>query len=328
MTFNAQSTTDEVLAGIDLSGKTAVVTGASGGLGAETARALASKNATVIMASRNLAKTAEKAEELKILTGNAKIAAIALDLADIHSAQKASAEISQQYPVIDILINNAGLMACPYELTAQGLESQFGVNHVGHFVFTLGLLESLKRALSARVVALSSGGHKFGTVDLSDPNFSRVEYNKWQAYGAAKTANALFAVELNRLYANQGVTANAVHPGMIRTDLGRHLTPEDIAFIMGGAGQSDAKVAEPKQTNGQGRASSSIRKSIPAGAATSVWAATSPSLDRLGGLYLEDCQIAEQVEAGVQSHGFYAHAVDQKAAKALWQYTENLIAEL
>ncbi|CAH0992608.1 hypothetical protein SIN8267_02741 [Sinobacterium norvegicum] len=323
MGFNAQSTTDDVLEGIDLTGKTAVVTGASGGLGAEAARALASKNATVVLASRNAAKTTEKAQQLKQLTGNQNIVAVALDLADIDSARAASAAIAGDYPVIDILINNAGLMACPYEQTAQGLESQFGVNHVGHFVFTMGLLEALKRAASARVVALSSGGHKYSGVDLADPNFAETEYNKWQAYGAAKTANALFAVEFNRRYSDFGVTANAVHPGMIITDLGRHLTPEDITFIMAGGKQSGAE-----KKGGEERAPAAMRKSIPAGAATSVWAATSPSLENIGGLYLEDCQIAEQVEPGVQSHGYYPHAVDRQAARSLWQYTETLVAKL
>ncbi|ROS01145.1 NAD(P)-dependent dehydrogenase (short-subunit alcohol dehydrogenase family) [Sinobacterium caligoides] len=332
--YGAQTTTDEVVAGIDLSGKTAVITGASGGLGAEVARALASRGATVVLASRDLQRTQRKAEEIAEQTGNHQLQAVAIDLADLDSVRAAATAIRSSHPVIDILVNNAGVMACEFGLTKQGFESQFGVNHVGHFVFTLGLIESLQAATAARVVVLSSGGHKYGDVDLTDPNFQQREYNKWAAYGAAKSANAQFAVGLNQRYGSAGITANAVHPGVIITDLGRHLTEDDIAFLMGensSASSANDVSAENDSSDNVGtpqggRGAASMFKSVEQGAATTVWAATSPMLTGCGGLYLENCQVAAQVDVGVQSHGYYPHALDSTAADALWQLTEQLVA--
>ncbi len=325
--FNAESTTDQVLADIDLTGKTAVITGATGGLGAETARALASKGATVVLAARDQAKLATTVARIKQSTGNQNIFSIHLDLADLKSVRIAADQILTEHPKIHMLINNAGVMACPLSYTAQGMETQFGVNHVGHFLFTNLLISALLLAAPSRVVNLSSGGHKYGCIDLHDPNWEDQEYNKWKAYGAAKTANALFAVELNNRLSARGVTAFAVHPGVIYTDLARHLTEEDIQMLSG-LNKSDFPSDQDLQSKQiQGQRGKLIIKSVEAGAATTVWAATSSDLNDQGGLYLEDCQVALQVQPPTQSHGYYDYVVDPELAEELWQKTEELIGE-
>ena len=311
MSFSHESTTDDVLQGLDLTGKHVVVTGASGGLGAETARALASKGASVVLASRNLKATEAQADSIRQSTGNEQVMAVALDLADLDSVRSAAEEIKGIFPKLDILINNAGIMAVPLDRTVQGFESQFGICHIGHFLLTNLLLDSLKAAGKARVVSLTSGGHKIGTVNLEDPNFETREYEKWDAYGAAKTANAQFAVGFNARYQSEGITANAVHPGMIMTDLSRHLTQEDIEKFM-----QDQDAATMM----------SQMKMVPQGAATSVWAATSPELEGKGGLYLEDCQVGVKVEEGEPTHGYYDFALNAELSEQLWVKTEALIA--
>lgn len=303
MAFTASSTTDEVLAGIDLHGKTAVVTGASGGLGAETARALASKGATVVLVARDQGKLQQQVDAIVAATGNAAVSLVLMDLADLDSVRAAARKIASQHPAIHILVNNAGLMACPLARTSRGFESQFGVNHLGHFLFTTLLIPNLQAAAPARVIALSSGGHKIANVDLQDPNWERREYDKWQAYGAAKTANALFARGLNDRF--EGITANAVHPGVIMTDLARHLVKEDFAFMS----MEGLKV-----------------KSVEQGAATSVWAATSPELEGKGGLYLEDGHIGEEVSPEERLYGYLPYALDKHRADKLWVLSEQLVA--
>jgi NAD(P)-dependent dehydrogenase (short-subunit alcohol dehydrogenase family) len=303
MGFTASATSEEVITGIDLAGKTAVITGASGGLGAETARALASKGATVLLIARDQSKLGQQVEAIKASTGNDNVSFTLMDLSDLDSVRQAAATVIEKFPVINILVNNAGVMACPLSRTEQGFESQFGVNHLGHFLFTRLLIPSLKAGAPARVVSLSSGGHKMGDVDLDDPNWEQREYDKWQAYGAAKTANALFAVGLNDRYPE--ITANAIHPGVIMTDLARHLVEEDFAFMsMEGL----------------------TLKSVEQGAATSVWAATSPDLEGKGGLYLEDAHIGEEVSPDVRSGGYLPYALDKESADKLWALSEQLIA--
>lgn len=312
MTFNAESTTDEVLHNIDLRNKTAVVTGASGGLGAETARALASKGASVILAARDTEKLQQRVDEIKGSTGNPNISMIKLDLADLNQVRQAATDLLNNTPEIHILINNAGVMATPLQRTQQNFEMQFGVNHMGHFLWTTLLIPALKKAAPSRVVVLSSGGHKYRNVNLDDPAWQHTEYNKWAAYGAAKSANALFAVALTEKYQDQGITANAVHPGVIFTDLGRHLTEEDIKFLTGSKPEGGAR-------------GKLVMKSVEQGAATSVWAATSPALENKGGLYLEDCQIGVEVEHGVQEHGYYSYILDKTTANALWEKSDALL---
>ena len=311
LTFSETSTTDEVIAGIDLSGKIAVVTGASAGLGVETARTLAGAGAEVILMARDEAKVSAVVESLRRELPSASVEHRLLDLADLASVRAAASDLLEEFPRIDLLINNAGVMACPQGLTADGFELQFGTNHLGHFLFTCLLVPALLRAVPARVVNLSSRGHQLSDVDFEDPNFVRRDYDKWIAYGQSKTANVLFSVALNRRLAGRGVTANAVHPGGIVTELGRYLEPGDIEEI---------------QSRDKG--SGSFRyKTVPQGAATTVWAATARELEGRGGLYLEDCRIGEPTTRDDLSGGVTAYAVDQSAAEKLWELSNRLIGE-
>jgi len=228
----------------------------------------------------------------------------------LSSVRAAVAELLERCPRIDLLINNAGVMACPLAHTHDGFELQFGTNHLGHFLFTCLLVPSLLAAAPARVVNLSSAGHKMGGVDLDDPNFEQRKYDKWQAYGQSKTANVQFSVALNARLAERGVTVNAVHPGMIMTELGRHLQQEDIEALQASSASLDTRF-----------------KTIPAGAATSVWAATSAELEGRGGLYLEDCHVAEPVTEDNPAGGYTDYALDTEAAAGLWQLSERLVKQ-
>lgn len=307
--FDKNSTVDDVIAGIDLRGKTAVVTGTSAGLGIETARALARAGATVVMAARDAQKNAQAIATIRTALPAAQLVHVTLDLSDQASVRRAAAEILAAHPRIDILINNAGIMACPLLHTADGLEMQFGTNHIGHFLLTCLLVPGLKQGQDARVISLSSGGHRIGTVDFDDPNFERRPYHNWLSYGQAKTANALFAVGLDKRLRPFGITANAVHPGSIHTELGRHLTAEDIKQM--------------SEWNTQG---AQIEYKTPAqGAATQVWAATSPQLAGIGSRYLEDCSIGVINEAPMALSGYAPHALDAAAAEKLWALSETIV---
>ena len=313
--FNANSTTNEVIAGISLDGRVAVVTGASAGLGIETARVLAQADATVLLVARDRAKLAPVLQSLREQLPGARLESALMDLADLDSVRAAAADIAVRYPQIHLLVNNAGVMACPPGRTAQGFELQFGTNHVGHFLFTGLLLPALQAAAAAsgqesRVIALSSAGHRFAGVDFDDPNFERREYSKWSAYGQSKTANALFAVGLDARAKDRGVRAFSVHPGVIMTELGRHVQPEDWETL---------KAARPSREE-------MTYKSIEQGAATTVWAATSPLLQGLGGLYLEDCHIAAPAVPG-QGGGVEAWASDPAVADRLWHLSESLVGQ-
>jgi len=309
MTFNHESTTDQVISGIDLSGKTAVVTGASAGLGIETSRALAAAGARVVMVARDAARLDAAIGAIKETLPKAQLEAQLMDLADLASVRATAEALLATYPDIHLLINNAGVMACPQGLTADGFELQFGTNHLGHFLFTCLLVPALLAAAPARVVTLSSAAHRFSDIDFEDPNYQHRDYEKWQAYGQSKTANALFSVALNRRLRDSGVTANAVHPGMIVTELGRHLVQADIDAL---------------QERAAGRTVGF--KTIPAGAATSVWAATSPQLETNGGNYLEDCHIGEAVPEG-NDGGYSPYALDEASAERLWALSEQLVGQ-
>lgn len=308
MTFSATSTTDEVLAGIDLSGQLAVVTGGAAGLGEETARALCSAGAKVVIVARNQAKIDATLARIHQALPEARIDAVVMDLMDLASVRTAAEHILKCYERIDMLINNAGVMACPLERSAEGCESQFATNHIGHFLFTCLLVPALKAAPAARVVTLSSGGHKYSPMRFDDPHFQRDDYHKWLAYGQSKTANALFSVALNKQLAGFGITANAVHPGAIITELSRYLESSDIEELMSDYG-----------------ADAFVYKEVPQGAATSVWAATSPTLSGRGGLYLEDCGIGEVTESGAT--GYASYAMDEAAAEQLWALSEQIVGE-
>jgi NAD(P)-dependent dehydrogenase (short-subunit alcohol dehydrogenase family) len=297
--FEPSSTTDDVLDDIDLTGKTAIVTGASGGLGAETARALASKGCSVTLAARDLDKATAVADSIRDAHPKAEVQVGQLELADPESVRGFVRRWTGDHDALHILVLNAGVMACPLTRTAEGFELHFATNHLGHFRLTMGLLDALRAGAPARVVSVSSGGHLISPVVFDDIHYEQREYDPWSAYGQSKTANVLFAVELDRRYRDEGIRAFAVHPGMIATDLARHLTPESIAMIV-------ANVEDRGESY----------KSVEAGAATAVWAATAPELDGKGGIYLADCRIAPPVEAG--SPGYAAHAVDPDAARRLW----------
>lgn len=307
MAFGHDTTTHEILEGIDLSGKTAVVTGASGGLGAETARALASKGAAVTLAVRNVPKGEEVAQSIRESTGS-EVDVVALELDSPPSVRACAEGWLASHGALHLLINNAGVMACPLARTSEGWESQFATNHLGHFLLTMSLLPALKDGAPSRIVNLSSGAHRFGGVDFDDIHFNTREYDKFAAYGQSKTANVLFAVELGRRLVGSGVTINAVHPGVIMTELGRHLTPEDLANFPGATSVEEMKF-----------------KTVESGAATSVWAATSPELEGRSGLYLEDCHVASPAtEDGVQV-GYSSWAMDPEAATRLFTLSEELV---
>jgi NAD(P)-dependent dehydrogenase (short-subunit alcohol dehydrogenase family) len=308
--FNAESTTDEVIEGISLEGKLAVVTGASSGLGLETSRILARQGATVLMVARNAQKLEVALNTIREEIPAARLEAVLMDLADLESVRTAAATILQNHSGIDLLVNNAGVMFCPLDRTAQGFEMQFGTNHMGHFLFTCLLVPALLKLAPGRVVVLSSGAHKLAPVNLEDPNYKVREYNKWLAYGESKTANVLFAVALDARLKERGVRTLAVHPGIIMTELGRHMSQEDMEQMMAMAPKGE----EIKF------------KSIPQGAATSVWAATSADLSDRGGIYLENCQIADPAVAGGDG-GVESYALDADTAERLWALSEEMVGQ-
>lgn len=320
-TFGPESTTDDVLEGIDLTGKRVLVTGASAGLGVETTRALAAHGAWVTMAVRDLAKGAAAMEQVQATVPDAQLDLRPLDLADLSSVRTFASSFLEDHAVLDILIANAGVMACPQGTTVDGFETQFGTNHLGHFLLIELLTPALVAARGARVVLLSSAGHRMGDVDLDDPGFERTPYDPWVAYGRSKTANVLCAVALDRRLADEGVRAFAVHPGVIQTELSRHLTPETMAAL-----QTSLSSGSSGSSSGGGGARMSV-KSIPQGAATTLYAATSPDLDGIGGRYLEDCHLAELTDDPTSRSGVRAYALDPERAEALWELSERLVAE-
>jgi NAD(P)-dependent dehydrogenase (short-subunit alcohol dehydrogenase family) len=316
--FGATSTTDEVLAGIDLRGKRVLVTGVSAGLGVETARALAAHGAHVIGAARDLKKAESAMEKAWIAAKKGGgVELLALDLASLKSVRAAADKLVKAGKPLDLVINNAGVMACPLTRTIDGFEMQFGTNHLGHFVFT-NRIASLLRA-GSRVVQLSSAGHRFANVDLDDPNFVHVAYDPWIAYGRSKTANALFAVAFDRRHRERGVRASAVHPGVIQTELARHLSEAEFAALVQRLSDDRAAKGLPPFRF----------KSVPQGAATSVWAGIVAAADEVGGRYCEDCHVAEVTEAAVDatSGGVRPYALDLLRAEALWARSEELVGE-
>jgi NAD(P)-dependent dehydrogenase (short-subunit alcohol dehydrogenase family) len=312
--FNAQSTTADVIEGISLADRVVLVTGASAGLGVETARVLAGAGADVVLLARDQAKLEVVLAQLGEGDPEAQFDYEIIDLADLESVRTGAARVLERYPEIHLLVNNAGVMACPLSRTAQGFEMQFGTNHLGHFLLTGMLLPALLagalEAGESRIVSLSSAGHRFSPVDFEDPNYLHRDYDKWAAYGQAKTANSLFALGLEQRFGGRGVHANAVHPGAIMTELGRHMTREDLDML------------NASRPSGQSLAF----KSLEQGAATSVWAATAPELSGRGGLYLEDCHVAGPAQAG-RDEGYQSYALDPVQADRLWELSEELIGQ-
>jgi NAD(P)-dependent dehydrogenase (short-subunit alcohol dehydrogenase family) len=312
--FNARSTALEVVKGISLIGKNAIVTGGASGLGLETSRALVSAGAHVTLAVRNLEQGKAAVAELHSAYPSASVKVMHLDLGDLATVAKFAADWRSKGAQLDILINNAAIMANPLTRTVQGWESQFATNHLGHFALTTALLPSLLKAGvvtgDARVVCLSSTGHKICGVDFDDIHFERRDYNKWKAYGQAKSANAMFALGLHLKYADQGITANAVHPGGIMTGLQKFLPLEEMR-AMGWLKADDTPL--------------DIFKTPPQGASTSVWAATSQQLKGRGGMYLEDCSVGQPAEPSNRASGYSPHIANAELAIRLWDVSEKML---
>jgi NAD(P)-dependent dehydrogenase (short-subunit alcohol dehydrogenase family) len=313
--FGATSTTDQVLKGVSLTGKRVLVTGVSAGLGVETARALASHGAEVVGAARDLAKAQKATEQVRVqAAAGGSLRLIQLDLASLESVRRCADILLKEAKPFDLIIANAGVMACPKGTTVDGFETQFGTNHLGHFVLVNRVASLL--AAGARLVNLSSAGHRFADVDLDDPNFEHSTYAEFVAYGRSKTANVLFAVEFDRRHKAHGVRATAVHPGAIETELGRYMTAEVRDTLI-----TTINANQPKD----GPAFS--WKSIPQGAATSVWAGCVADAEAVGGRYCEDCHVAEIVSTPGIRGGVQPYALDAARAQALWQKSEELVGE-
>ncbi len=317
MTFGAKSTTDEVLAGADLAGKRVLVTGVSAGLGVETARVLAAHGATVVGAARDLVKAKAATEQVRAdaANGGSRVL-IELDLADLASVRRCADQVNAAGKPFDVIIANAGVMATPFGHTADGFETQFGTNHLGHFVFVNRIAPLIKDG--GRLVNLSSAGHRFSDVDLEDPNFEHTEYTPFGAYGRSKTANILFAVEFDRRHQGRGVRATAVHPGGIQTELGRYMTPEVIQQLMDNINATQAASGAPQFE----------WKTIPQGAATSCWAGVVAPADAVGAHYCEDCHVAQVVDDAAEvREGVRGYALNPEHAKALWAKSEAMVGE-
>jgi len=310
--FKAKSEPAEVMAGIDLSGKVALVTGGYSGIGLETTRALLAAGARVHVPVRSPAKAADNLAQLpgEVVVGE-------LDLADLVTVRRYAQQVLDAESRLDLLINNAGVMACPERRVGADWEYQFATNHLGHFVLTTALLPLLQAAGQARVVCLSSIGHRRSGIRWDDIHFKREPYEKWTAYGQSKTANALFALGLDLKFSQAGIRAFSVHPGGILTPLQRHLEQEEMTAL----GWLDE----------QGNLSEVARqlfKSPAQGCTTTLWAATSPALAGMGGLYCEDCDVAALATPDTPRYrGVDAWAVDDEQALRLWEVTEAMLAE-
>lgn len=300
--FGFASTAFEVVAGIDLTGRRAIVTGAASGIGTETARALAKAGAEVTLAVRDVAAGEQAAKDISAATGSTALRVSRLELTDLDSV----AAFTQDWRgPLHLLVNNAGVMASPEQYTEQGWELQFATNHLGHFALALGLHDALAAAGGARIVSVSSTGHMLSPVIFDDLHFAFRRYDPWLAYGQSKTANALFAVEATRRWADDGIFANAVMPGGIFTNLQRHT-----------------------QGRGSGTTPAELMKTPEQGAATSVLVATSPLLDGVGGRYFEDCHEARTVDRrGGPLQGVARYALDPDNARRLWTVSEALLDE-
>ncbi|CAN5619739.1 SDR family NAD(P)-dependent oxidoreductase [soil metagenome] len=305
--FGPASTTDDVLDGLDLTGVNVVITGTSAGLGVETARSLAAHGANVIGVVRDIDKARTNLDEV----GATNVELFQADLASLDSVRAFTDKfIADGHDRIDVLIANAGIMACPQATTAEGFEMQFGTNHLGHFVLVNRLLPLLLTGSPARIVTLSSAGHRFSDVSLDDPGFETTPYDEWVSYGRAKTANILFAVELDRRLRDRGVRATAIHPGGIMTELSRHLTDESINKLTVARGERKLEW-----------------KTVPAGAATSVWTGFVADADEIGGRYCEDCNVSPVIEDSNVSPGVMAYALNPETAAALWTLSEEMVGE-
>jgi NAD(P)-dependent dehydrogenase (short-subunit alcohol dehydrogenase family) len=293
------TTTADILAGLDLSDRTFAITGASSGLGRESARALAGAGAHVVLVARRSDALTKAESRIREEFPDAQLSLVALDLTSLASVHSGAAQIAERAPQLHGLINNAGVMFTPFGRTSDGFEMQFGTNHLGHFELTRLLLPQLRAADGARVVNLSSDGHRIADLDLDDPNWERRDYDKFAAYGASKTANVLHAVELGRRLADDGICCYAVHPGMVATALARHMDADDVTTMTSMGRDKDTELPEL------------LRPEV--GASTQLWAAVSPTPP--GGVYLADCAVSAAEP----------YAVDPHRAAELWTLSERLV---
>ena len=319
--FGATSTTDDVLSGVNLKGRRILITGVSAGLGVETARSLAAHGAQVVGAARDLNKAKAATEQVRkdASANGGSFELIELDLANLKSVRACADRLLAKGEPFDVVIANAGVMATPFGHTADGFETQFGTNHLGHFVL-VNRVASLIRD-GGRLINLSSAGHRYANVDLEDPNFEHTPYEPFVAYGRSKTANILFAVAFDRRHRSRGIRAAAVHPGGIHTELARHLDPARIQVLIDQMNQQLAKEGKPPFQ----------WKTIPQGAATSVWAGVVAPADGVGGRYCENCHVgqvvADDVIISAISEGVRGYALDSTNAAALWKKSEEMVGE-
>jgi len=319
--FGATSTTEDVLSGVNLKGKRILVTGVSAGIGVETARSLAAHGAQVVGAARDLnkAKAATSQVRMDAAAHGGSFELIGLDLASLKSVRACADQLLAKGEPIDVVIANAGVMATPFGHTVDGFETQFGTNHLGHFV----LVNRIARLIRAggRLINLSSSGHRYSNVDLEDPSFEHTPYDPFVAYGRSKTANILFAVAFDQRHRERGVRAAAVHPGGIQTELGRYVHPSRLQKIIEQMNQ---------QLAAEGKAPFQW-KTIPQGAATSVWAGVVASADEIGGRYCENCHVghivSDDATISAISEGVRGYALNPTNAEALWKKSEELVGE-
>jgi NAD(P)-dependent dehydrogenase (short-subunit alcohol dehydrogenase family) len=319
--FGVTSTTDDVLSGVNLKSKRILVTGVSAGLGVETARSLAAHGAQVVGAARDLkkAKTATVQVQKDAAANGGSFELVELDLGNLKSVRACADALLAKGQQFDVIIANAGVMATPLGHTADGFETQFGTNHLGHFVL-VNRIAALVRD-GGRLINLSSSGHRFSNVDLSDPNFERTPYEPFVAYGRSKTANILFAVAFDKRHRDRGVHAAAVHPGGIQTELGRYMDPSHLQKMVEQMNQQLAAEGKPPFQ----------WKTVPQGAATSVWAAVVASADEIGGQYCENCHVGyvvpDDLTISAISEGVRGYALDPNNAEALWKKSEEMVGE-
>lgn len=304
--LNRETVAEEVMVGIDLTGKTAVVTGATAGLGEETSRVFAAAGARVIMTGRSQDKLAEAIARIRQSVPDAQLESVILELGEPDSVRAAAAAILALTPRIDILVNNAGVMAPPLSRNSLGWESQFAGNHMGHFILTGRLMPAILAAAPSRIVNLASSGHQIAPVNFDDPHFEKEEYSALVAYGQSKTANIQFTLALAERLKDKGVTANAVMPGVVATPLFRHV---------GGTSRVEK--------------SGLFLKTIPQGAATQTWVAVAPELEGVTGGYFEDCHPAPVNDdpTSVAAFGYRSSVMDPAAAERLWHLSESLAGE-
>jgi NAD(P)-dependent dehydrogenase (short-subunit alcohol dehydrogenase family) len=320
-TFGASTTTDSVLSGVSLQGKRILVTGVSAGLGVETARALVAHGAQVVGAARDLDKAQTATAEVRkdAATHGGTFELISLDLASLKSVRICANELLDRGQRFDVIIANAGVMATPFGHTADGFETQFGTNHLGHFVLVNRIAPLM--GAGSRLINLSSAGHRYSNVDLDDPNFAKADYDPIVAYGRSKTANILFAVAFDQRHRKRGIRAAAVHPGGIQTELGRHM---DQSRVQGIIAQMNKQLAAEGKPPFQW-------KTIPQGAATSVWAGVVAQAEEIGGQYCENCHVGKVVPDGATlnaiSEGVRAYALDPDLAERLWRKSQELVGE-